>query len=125
MSTLLGDARAGKLADNLSAFGRSLRRAGVPVDAARIAMAQQALQLVGVERRQDVGAALEAVLVSREQDRAVFAELFDFLTLDNPSPAGAFAYNNAMVQIRKTDLVHRPGWDDLAVARSSVFRRDM
>ncbi len=77
MSTLLGDARAGKLADNLSAFGRSLRRAGVPVDAARIAMAQQALQLVGVERRQDVSAALEAVLVSREQDRAVFAELFD------------------------------------------------
>ena len=49
----------------------------------------------------------------------------DFLTLDNPSPAGAFAYNNAMVQIKKTDLVHRPGWDDLAVARSSAFRRDM
>ena len=49
----------------------------------------------------------------------------DFLTLDNPSPAGAFAYNNAMVQIKKTSLVHRPGWDDLAVARSSVFRRDM
>ena len=41
------------------------------------------------------------------------------------SPAGAFAYNNAMVQIKKTDLVHRPGWDDLAVARSAVFRRDM
>ena len=49
----------------------------------------------------------------------------DFLTLDNPSPAGAFAYNNAMVQIKKSNLVHRPGWDDLAVARSSVFRRDM
>ena len=49
----------------------------------------------------------------------------DFLTLDNPSPAGAFAYNNAMVQIKKSTLVHRPGWDELAVARSSVFRRDM
>jgi anaerobic dimethyl sulfoxide reductase subunit A len=49
----------------------------------------------------------------------------DFLTLDEPSPAGAFAYNNAMVQIKKTDLVHRPVWDDLAAARSSVFRRDM
>lgn len=49
----------------------------------------------------------------------------DFLTLDNPSPAGAFAYNNAMVQIKKTDLAHRPGWDQLAVSRSSVFRRDM
>ncbi|MCL2716098.1 MAG: molybdopterin-dependent oxidoreductase [Alphaproteobacteria bacterium] len=49
----------------------------------------------------------------------------DFLTLDNPSPAGAFAYNTALVNIRKTDLVHRPGWDELATARSHVFRRDM
>jgi len=49
----------------------------------------------------------------------------DFLTLDNPSPAGAFAYNNAMVQIKKTNLEHRPGWDELSVARSAVFRRDM
>jgi len=49
----------------------------------------------------------------------------DFLTLDEPSPAGAFAYNNAMVQIKKTTLVHRPGWDELAIARSHVFRRDM
>jgi len=49
----------------------------------------------------------------------------DFLTLDNPSPSGAFAYNNAMVQIKKTNLEHRPGWDELAVSRSAVFRRDM
>ena len=74
---LLGDARTGKLAGNLSAFGRALRRAGVPVDAARIALAQQAMQMVGVDRKLDVSAALEAVLISREQDRAVFAELFD------------------------------------------------
>ncbi len=76
-ATLLGDARSGKLAGNIGAFGRALRRAGVPVDAARIALAQQAVQLVGVERKLDMGAALEAVLVSREQDRAVFRELFD------------------------------------------------
>ena len=75
--TILGDARTGKLAGNIAAFGRTLRRAGVPVDAARIGMAQQALQLVGLERRHDVSAALEAVLVGREQDRAVFRELFD------------------------------------------------
>lgn len=49
----------------------------------------------------------------------------DFLTLDEPSPAGAFAYNNAMVQIAKSNLTHRPGWDQLAIARSHVFRRDM
>ena len=73
----LGDARSGKLAANLAAFGRALRRAGVPVDSSRIALAQEALLAVGVARRDDVAAALESVLVSRAQDRAVFGELFD------------------------------------------------
>ncbi|MBP9048859.1 MAG: molybdopterin-dependent oxidoreductase [Tabrizicola sp.] len=48
----------------------------------------------------------------------------DFLTDDNPSPAGAFAYNTILVNLKKTDLRHRPGWDQLATARSHVFRRD-
>jgi len=48
----------------------------------------------------------------------------DFLTLDEPSPAGAFAYNTVLCNMRKTDLVHRPGWDRLAIARAHVFRRD-
>lgn len=72
----LGDARAGKLADNLTGFGRALRRAGVRVDAARMALAQQAVMLAGLAR-EDFSAALESVLLSREQDRAVFRELFD------------------------------------------------
>jgi anaerobic dimethyl sulfoxide reductase subunit A len=49
----------------------------------------------------------------------------DFLTLDEPSPAGAFAYNTALVNIRKSALEHRPGWDRLATSRSHVFRRDL
>ncbi|TFZ00314.1 vWA domain-containing protein [Ramlibacter humi] len=73
----LGDARTGKLAGNVAGFGRALRRAGVRVDSARIALATEAAQLVGVERRDDLGAALESVLVGREQDREVFRELFD------------------------------------------------
>jgi len=72
----LGDARSGKLADNLTGFGRALRRAGVRVDAARMALAQQAVLLAGLER-EDFSAALESVLVGREQDRLVFRELFD------------------------------------------------
>jgi uncharacterized protein with von Willebrand factor type A (vWA) domain len=75
--TTLGDARTGKLADNIAGFGRALRRAGLRVDSARIALAQEAAQLVGVGDREDLGAAMEAVLVSREQERAVFRELFD------------------------------------------------
>src|SRR5699024_7471160 len=74
--------RRGKLADNITAFGRALRRAGVPVDAARIALAQRAVQLTGVARKQDMSAALETVLVSKEQDRAVFRELFELFFRD-------------------------------------------
>ncbi|MDB5847732.1 MAG: hypothetical protein JWP29_1484, partial [Rhodoferax sp.] len=73
----LGDARAGKLADNLTAFGRALRRAGVRTDSACMALATDAALLVGLADKQDLSAALEAVLVSREQDRLVFRELFD------------------------------------------------
>jgi DmsA/YnfE family anaerobic dimethyl sulfoxide reductase A subunit len=49
----------------------------------------------------------------------------DFLTKDDPSPAGAFAYNTVLANIKKTKLEHRPGWDKLATSRSHVFRRDM
>ncbi|MDM0113562.1 VWA domain-containing protein [Variovorax sp. J22R133] len=61
----------------MTAFGRALRRAGVRTDAARIALAAQAAMLVGVETRADLCAAMEAVMVSREQDRMVFRELFE------------------------------------------------
>ena len=73
----LGDARLGKFSDNLAAFGRTLRRAGVRVDPARIALAADAALAVGLEQREDLSAALEAVLISREQDRQVYRELFE------------------------------------------------
>ena len=73
----LGDSRTGKLAGNLAAFGRTLRRAGVQLDSARIGLSAQAALEVGLSNRHDLSAALEAVLVSREQDRMVFRELFE------------------------------------------------
>ncbi|MFH0128740.1 VWA domain-containing protein [Variovorax sp. VaC1] len=73
----LGDVRSGKLAGNITAFGRALRRAGVRTDAMRIALAAEAATLIGVEDKLDLSAAMEAVMVSREQDRMVFRELFD------------------------------------------------
>ncbi len=48
----------------------------------------------------------------------------DFLTLDQPAPSGAFAYNTILCNVKKTELNHRPGWDVQATARSFVFRRD-
>ncbi|MBI5276228.1 MAG: VWA domain-containing protein [Burkholderiales bacterium] len=78
----LGDSRAGKFADNIAGFGRALRRAGVRMDSSRISLAQQAASLVGVKRKDDLSAAMEAVMVSREQDREVFRELFDVFFRD-------------------------------------------
>lgn len=75
----LGDARSGKLPDNITGFGRALRRAGVPVDSSRIALAIDAVRLVGVNRKDDLHAALRAVLVSRQQDIEVFDQLFEAL----------------------------------------------
>jgi len=71
-----GDARSGKLPENLLGFGRALRRAGLRIDSGQLALAQQALVLVGLERRDDACAALEAVLVHDEAERAIVRELF-------------------------------------------------
>ncbi len=73
----LGDARSGKLAGNILGFGRTLRRAGVKLDSSRIALAKQAALAIGIGEKDDLGAAFEAVMISREEDRLVFRELFD------------------------------------------------
>lgn len=73
----LGDARQGKLFNNLVGFGRALRRAGIPIDSARIALAQQCCDIIGFDNKEDVRAALQAVCVSRQTDLIVFNELFD------------------------------------------------
>ena len=48
---LLGDVRQGKLADNITGFGRALRRAGVKIDSHRIALAHQAAGYVGIAEK--------------------------------------------------------------------------
>ena len=74
---LLGDARQGKLAGNITGFGRALRRAGVKIDSHRIALAHDAASHIGVAEKEDLSAAFESVMISCEQDRGVFRELFD------------------------------------------------
>ena len=74
---ILGDARRGKLPAHFTAFGRALRRAGVPVDSSRIALAIEAAQAVGVQHKDDLRAALEAVFISRQQDLDAFGEMFE------------------------------------------------
>ena len=73
----LGDARSGKMAENIIGFGRTLRRAGLPMDSTRIGLGLQAALVVGIEAKADLRAALQATLVCRQQDQVVFEQLFD------------------------------------------------
>jgi uncharacterized protein with von Willebrand factor type A (vWA) domain len=73
---LLGDARSGKLSDNITGFARALRRAGLPVDASRISLAIESAGLTGIERKDDLAAALKACLVNRQEDMVVFDQMF-------------------------------------------------
>jgi uncharacterized protein with von Willebrand factor type A (vWA) domain len=82
----LGDSRTGKLADNVTGFGR---RCAVPA----CGWTARALRWPSRRRcwwawssKPDLSAAMEAVLVSREQDRMVFRELFD-IYFRNPEVA--------------------------------------
>lgn len=105
---LLGDARHGKLADNIAGFGRALRRAGLRLDSARIALAQEAAQVVGVTAREDLAAALEAVLVTRESDRGVFRELFDAWFRDPEVAHKLLAQMLPTAEGRKDPVKRRP-----------------
>jgi uncharacterized protein with von Willebrand factor type A (vWA) domain len=64
------------LAVNLLAFGRLLRRAGLPVGPAETLAAAEALQLVDIGDRRQVHAALRAVMVRRHADFDVFDQAF-------------------------------------------------
>ncbi|MGF6408693.1 uncharacterized protein with von Willebrand factor type A (vWA) domain [Paraburkholderia sp. MM5482-R2] len=65
-----------RLLQHVVAFARALRTAGVCTDASKIALGVKAISLVGIAAREDAGAALESVLISREADRLVFRALF-------------------------------------------------
>jgi len=66
-----------RLADNVLHFCRALRAAGLPVGPAKVIAALEAVEAVGVERRDDFRAALESVLIERHEQRALFDQAFE------------------------------------------------
>jgi uncharacterized protein len=67
----------GYFAENVVHFVRLLRAAGIPVGPERTIAALDAVQAVGVARKEDFRAALAAVLVSRQEHHAIFGQAFD------------------------------------------------
>ncbi len=64
----------------------------------------------------------EGVWMDLDPDGVDMAGNPDLLTIDRPSPAGAFAYNTVLCDIRKSERVYRPGWDNLTSSESSRYR---
>ncbi len=65
------------IAANVVHFARVLRRAGLAVGPDRALAAMAALQAVGIERRDDVHAALSAVMLDRHEQQPLFDAAFD------------------------------------------------
>jgi uncharacterized protein len=66
----------GHLAENVMHFARVLRHAGMPVGSDRTQAALQALQVAGLEQREDFHAVLAACLLDRIEHRELFDQAF-------------------------------------------------
>ena len=64
------------IAENIVHFARVLRRAGLPVGPDRVLAAIEAVELVGLTRRDDVHAALSAVMLARHEQQVLFDAAF-------------------------------------------------
>ena len=71
-----------RLAENIVHFARVLRHAGLPVGPGKVLAAIEAVQLVGVERREDVRSALAATLLDRADQRLLFDQAFQIFWRD-------------------------------------------
>lgn len=64
------------IAENIVHFARVLRGAGLSVGPDRVLQAIAAIELVGLQRRDDVHAALSAVMLDRHEQQAIFDAAF-------------------------------------------------
>ena len=65
------------IAENIVHFARVLRDAGMPIGPDRVIAALAAIEHVGLDRRDDVHAALAAVMLDRHEQQALFDAAFD------------------------------------------------
>ncbi|MES2916070.1 MAG: VWA domain-containing protein [Pseudomonadota bacterium] len=66
----------GKLAHNIAHFARALRKAGLPIGPGRTLDAVNAVAAAGFDRREDFYFTLQAIFVSRPEERSTFAQVF-------------------------------------------------
>jgi uncharacterized protein with von Willebrand factor type A (vWA) domain len=67
----------GQIADNVVAFARALRAAGLPIGPGAVIDALEAMRLIDIGNRADLFTTLEAIFVKRHEHALVFAQAFD------------------------------------------------
>ena len=65
------------ISDNIVHFARVLRNAGMPIGPDRVLAALAAVEAVGLDRREDVRAALSAAMLDRHEQQVLFDAAFD------------------------------------------------
>ena len=104
----------GAIAVNLLAFARLLRRAGLPIGAADVMAAAQAVSCIDIGEKRQVQAALRAVLVNRHEHAALFDSAFAIFWRDPAASRHAAAM--ALLDGLKPEEKQRPGGRRLAEA---------
>ncbi len=67
----------GQIADNVLAFARALRVAGLPIGPGAVIDALKAMQLIDIGNRHDLFTTLEAIFIKRHEHALIFAQAFD------------------------------------------------
>jgi uncharacterized protein len=111
------------LVDNLLIFARILRRAGIPVQSARLAEIVEALRYIDLAARADVYQACQALLVHRHDQMALFDLAFAAFWRQHQARPGtrghrARAAEPTIASVQIEDVLAPEGLDDPAGARS-------
>ena len=78
----LGEPAAGRLAENVMHFARVLRAAGLPIGPDRMLDAVRALEVAGVERRDDFYWTLASVFLARREQFEIYDQAFHIFWRD-------------------------------------------
>ena len=103
------------IADNIVHFARVLRDAGMAIGTDRVLAALAAVELVGLRRRDDVHAALSAVMLERHEQQPLFDAAFDTFWRDPKLLEQVLALRLPQVSVR-VDMPRPPRANRLADA---------
>lgn len=106
----------GKLAENITHFGRLLREAGLPVGPGHTLDAVRAVELAGLTSRDDFRALLHAVFVSKHEQSVIFHAAFDIFWKKRGFVEKLIAMMSPMAEPQKQAAKPAPGATRLSEA---------